>query len=144
MFNEIIKLLAAPSNSLAPALSYYGAKTRVKLTESCLKQDKITFIQGKAVNIYIVYELNASGFDTDEPTLKYSLFGALTLIKNSDIDKNRYSGYGIGFDSRGSFPFPGGEFGSNVITFGVDMSSSVHVDNRKKYILIFGSGPTQG
>ena len=28
--------------------------------------------------------------------------------------------------------------------FRVDLSSSVHVDNNKKYILILGEGPTQG
>ena len=28
--------------------------------------------------------------------------------------------------------------------FGVDMSSSPHIDNRKKDILILGKGPTQG
>ena len=32
----------------------------------------------------------------------------------------------------------------NVVIFGVDMSSVVHVDNKGKYILILGSGPTQG
>ena len=42
------------------------------------------------------------------------------------------------------FSFPGGGFGINVIIFGVDMSSSVHVDNKKKDILILGKGPTQG
>ena len=31
-----------------------------------------------------------------------------------------------------------------VEIFGVDMSSSVHVDNKGKYILILGKGPTQG
>ena len=31
-----------------------------------------------------------------------------------------------------------------TITFGVDMSSSVHVDNKKIYILTLGEGPTQG
>ena len=64
--------------------------------------------------------------------LKNCLFGAVTLTKNSDIDKYGYSGYGIGFDRKSSFSFPGGGFGSNVINFGVDMSSSVHVDNKKK------------
>ena len=34
--------------------------------------------------------------------------------------------------------------GQNVIIFGIDMSSSVHVDNKGKDILILGSGPTQG
>ena len=66
------------------------------------------------------------------------------MTKNADIDKYKYSGYGIGFDRRGSFSFPGGVFGKNVIIFGVDMSSSVHVDNKKKAILILGKGPTQG
>ena len=32
----------------------------------------------------------------------------------------------------------------NVIIFGADMSSSVHVDNKGKYILILGEGPTWG
>ena len=66
------------------------------------------------------------------------------MTKNADIDKYKYSGYGIGFDRRGSFSFPGGVFGKNVIIFGVDISSSVHVDNKKKAILILGKGPTQG
>ena len=34
--------------------------------------------------------------------------------------------------------------GKNVIIFGVDMSSSVHIDNESKDILILGEGPTQG
>ena len=66
------------------------------------------------------------------------------MTKNADIDKYGYSGYGIGFDSRGSFSFPGGGFGQNVLIFGVDMSSSAHIDNKKKDILVLGKGPTQG
>ena len=42
------------------------------------------------------------------------------------------------------FPFSGGGFCQNVRILGVDMSSSVHVDNKKKDILIIGKGPTQG
>ena len=34
--------------------------------------------------------------------------------------------------------------GQNVIIFGLDMSSSTHVDNKKKVILVLGKGPTQG
>ena len=34
--------------------------------------------------------------------------------------------------------------GKNVIIFGADMSSSVHIDNRKKDISILGEGPQQG
>ena len=68
----------------------------------------------------------------------------LRLAKNADIDKYGYSGYGIGFDRRSSFSFPGGGFGQNVLIFGVDMSFSAHIDNKKKDILVLGIGPTQG
>ena len=50
----------------------------------------------------------------------------------------------IGFDRKSSFPFPGARCGQNVIIFGGDMSSSAHVDNKKKSILILGNGPIQG
>ena len=65
------------------------------------------------------------------------------MTKNPDIDKYKYSGYGIGFDRHGSFSSPGIGLGRNV-TFGVDMSSSPKIDNRKKNILVFGKGRTQG
>ena len=34
--------------------------------------------------------------------------------------------------------------GKNIIIFGVDMSSYVHIDNKKKDILILGFSSTQG
>ena len=73
-----------------------------------------------------------------------SLFGTVRLTKNVDIDQYQYSGYRIGFDKRSSFSFPNGGFSQNVILFGVDMSSSFHVDNKKKDILILGKGSIQG
>ena len=66
------------------------------------------------------------------------------MTKIADIEKYGYSGFGIGFDRRSSFSFPGGGFGQNVLIFGVDMSSSAHIDNKKKDILVLGKGPTQG
>ena len=65
------------------------------------------------------------------------------LTKNADIDRYGYYGYGIGFDRHGSFSFPGTGLGRNVIIFGVEMSSSTKIDNRKKGILILVKGPTQ-
>ena len=96
------------------------------------------------VNIYIVYDLRVSSSHINDPTIKNCLFGAVILTKDADIDKYRYSGYGIGFDRRGSFSFLGGGFGQNVIIFGKNMSSSPHIDNKGKDILILGHGPTQG
>ena len=54
-----------------------------------------------------------------------------------------YYGYGIGFDIRSNFSFPSGGFGQNVLIFGAVMSSSTHIDNKKKDILTLGIGPTQ-
>ena len=44
-----------------------------------------------------------------------SLFGEVKLTKNADIGKYQHSGYGIGFDRKSSFSFPGSGFGQNVI-----------------------------
>ena len=121
-----------PTTSLFPSINYVGNKIRVKFTGSCLKQPKISYTHGKVVNIYIVYELGASSSQVNDPTLKNCLFGAVTLPKNSDIDKYGYSGYGIRFDRRGSVLFPDGGYGQNVLIFGVDTIFSAQIDNKKK------------
>ena len=142
---EVIKPFSTFDNSLKLTLSYYlASRIRVKFSGSCLKQDKITFTHGKVVNIYIVYELGASSSNNSDPKIKNCLFGAVTLTKNADIDKYRYSGYGIGFDRRSSFSFPGGGFGQNIMIFAVDMNSSPHIDNKGKDNLVLGRGTTQG
>ena len=51
------------------------------------------------------------------------------MTKRGDIDKYGHSGYGIGFDRKPRFSFPGGGFGQNVLIFGADMSSSADIDN---------------
>ena len=109
---------------------------------SCLKQDKATFNRSKIANVYTVYELDKTYVKT-HPTLVNCLFGAVSKTKNSDIDKNKYSGYGTGFDRTGVY-WCDGSFGINVVIFGIDMCSSAHVDNKGKDILILGTGPTQG
>ena len=66
------------------------------------------------------------------------LFGSVSSTKHIDTDEYKYSGYGIGFDREGTF-----SVGRNCIIFGVDMSSSVHIVNKKKDISIVGEGHTQ-
>ena len=130
-----------PTTSLFPSINYVGNKIRVKFTGICWKQsNKLTYTHKKIVNI--VYELGASSSNVDDPTPKNSLFGAVTF--NKDVEKYGHSGYRIGFDRRGNFSFPSGEFDQNILTFGVDMSSSGHIDKKKKDILVLGKGPTQG
>ena len=109
-----------------------------------MKQDKVTFNHGKVVNIYIVYEISRSISISDYPTLENCLFGVVTLTKNTDIYKYKYSGYENGFDSHGNFSFPGTGLGRNLKISGVDMSSSTKIDNKKKNILILGKGLIQG
>ena len=142
--DEKINSIKTPNHSITPNLDYYGTKTRVEFNGSCLKQDIATFNHKKVVNIYIVYEISKSINISDYLTLENCLFGAVSLTKNAEIDRCGYSGYGIGFDRHGSFSFPGTGLGRNVIIFGVDMSSSTKIHNRKKFTLILGKGPTQG
>ena len=92
----------------------------------------------------IVYELDAWSRDLNSDfTLNDCLFGGVKLTKNPDPDKYVYSGYGTEFDLRSEFSLPDGILGKNVINLGIDMSSSVHIDNKKKYILVLGIGPIQ-
>ena len=135
------------NNILSPRLCYCGTKTKVSFSRACLKQDKVTFNHGKILNIYIVYKIiritNINNRD-DNLTVQNALLGAVSMTKNADVNKYKYSGYGIAFDRTSSFSYPGGGNVQNVIIFGVDMNSCVHFDNKEKDILILGKGPTQG
>ena len=112
---------------------YYG---------SCLKQDKILYTHGTIVNIHVVYKLssNLKNFDFD---LVNWLFVAFKFTKNADFGKYKYLGFGIGYDARGTFSFTGDGFGQNAIISAADISSYVHIDNKKKDTLVLGEGPTQ-
>ena len=77
-------------------------------------------------------------------TLKNCLFGAVKLPKNSNPIKCSYSRYGIGFDSRSFISVSNFDWGENAIIFGVDMSSSVHCNNKNENIFILGKRRTQG
>ena len=133
--DESIKYPSASNNFLDPSLYYFSTKTRVKFIGIWLKQNQVTFNHKTIVNIYIVYEINKIYNISSYPTLQSCLFGAVSLTKHVDIDDYKYSGYGIGFDRKETFS-AGNGFGSNCI-IGVGMSSSVYVDNKKKYIFQF-------
>ena len=63
---------------------------------------KIKYNHGKIVKIYIVYEIiNDYSNDTIwKCTNENALVRAVTLTKNTDIDKYKYAGYGIEFDGK--------------------------------------------
>ena len=139
--DERIDFNTASNHSITPKLGFYGTKTRVEFNGSCLKQDKVTYNHGAIVNIYIVYVISKNYNISSYPTLQNCLFGAVSLTKHAD--QYKYFGYSIVFDRKSEFT-SGNGFGRNCIIFGADMSHSVHVDNKKKNILILGKGPTQG
>ena len=71
------------------------------------------------------------------------MFGSVKLTKNDDLDKYKYSGQGIRFDSPSEFLFTEGSMGKIGTIFGADMSSSVHIENKNENSLILGEGPKQ-
>ena len=76
--------------------------------------------------------------------LRNCLFGSVKLTENTDLDKYKYNGFGIGFDSCREYSLPHRSVGKDVIIFEVDMSPSVHIGNKGKDILILGNRPTKG
>ena len=145
MSKEIIKAPRSNNNILSPTTenTLDHQKIKLKFNGSCLVQDQITYTPQTIVNIYIVYEITKMNSISDYPTLENCLFRSVKLTKNPDIDKYKYSGYGIGFDRKGEFSFDNG-FSQNVIVFGVDMSSSIHSTNKTKNILVLGKDFVQG
>ena len=97
------------------------------------------------INLYISCTLGSQLRNLNiDFTLSNCLFGSVKLTKNADLDKYKYTGYGIEFQSRSEFSFTDGSFGKKVIIFGADTSSFVHTANKGKGILILGEEPTQG
>ena len=94
--DEKINSIKTSDYGITPYLSYYDTnKIRVKFNGSCLKQDQATLLHGGIVDFYMVYEISKKINISNYPTLENRLFGAVKLTKNADIDKYRYSGYGI-------------------------------------------------
>ena len=56
-------------------------------------------------------------------TLNNFLFGSVQLTNNADLDKYKYSAYGIGFDSRSEISFTDANMGKNVFIFGAEETS---------------------
>ena len=143
--DEKIKPPLTADKSLSPKLAWInGSRIRLRFTVSCLRQKYATYTSNNVVNLFIVYELNRCLQDLNAKfTLKDCLLGALTLTRNANPNKHSNSGYRIGFDSRSMFSIPNSDCGKNVVSFGVDMSSSVHANNKSKDILILSKGRTK-
>ena len=51
-------------------IDHYDVKIRLNVKKSCLEQsNKLTYSYGNKVNVYVVYELGASGPKDDHATI---------------------------------------------------------------------------
>ena len=144
MSEESIENITKSNSLFAPTFFNHYILLDVNFNWNCLINNNIS-IPKKVINTYIFYILNQwlRDLNTDF-TLGNCLFGSVKLTQNADSDKYIYTGYGIGFDLGSEFSLPDGSVRKNVIIFGADMRSSVHINNKGKDIVILGEGPTQG
>ena len=77
----------------------------------------MTFTHNQVVIICIAYDINLWPYAKGPHfTLENSYLELLNWLKNADPDEYKYSGYGTGFDARGSFSLSNGSgFGKYVI-----------------------------
>ena len=107
-----------------------GYKMGIEFDRDPLAVEQSNYLT-KIVNVYIVYDLDAWPRNpTNNFKFKNCLFDATSVVKCGDKEKYVFSGYGITFDSAGSWSFDN-DTARNVINFGVDNSSSSHADYHK-------------
>ena len=64
-------------------------------------------------------------------SIKDCLFGTVKLVRNPVKSKFNYNSRGIAFDGEDLSSFDN-DFARNVVTLGIDNSSSSHTNNEKK------------
>ena len=97
--DEKIFSTATSTDKSATKTIHDNARIKVGFNGDLLTQNQITYNHGSLVNIYIVFEITKTNTKISNIALENCLFGAVKLIKNADVDKYKYSGYGIGFNS---------------------------------------------
>ena len=108
MLEESIESITKSGSDFPPTFVYHHLLPDMTFNGHCLIKNNISAPK-KEINLYISYTLTPllrnlnTGF-----TLDNSLFASVKLTKNADPDKYKYSGYGIGFDSRSDFSLPDG------------------------------------
>ena len=138
VFNSKLKTLYT---TFLNSIKRFEYRTGIKFDEEPFVVEQNIYLT-KIVDVHIVYDLDAWPTNPiNNFKFKDCLFGATITVKNSDKEKYVNSGYGITFDSAGSWS-PGKGFARNVVTFGVDNSLSSHSDNHKNSLLILGENPT--
>ena len=143
--NSDMKAVDDPHLDL-PVLENNG-RMNLKFEGNYFVQNKVIHPNNnKVVNIYIVYRLDPiTNFRNTDYTIQNTLFGAVKITKNAtDSSKNKYEGYGTCFDGGGSFGIGNITNGKNVIIFGVNVSFSIHANNKANNIYVLGKDFVQG
>ena len=143
MSEEGTKNLSGSDHNFATILINSYPILGAKFNGNFLINDNFSALR-KVINLYISFNLHAwSRYLNTKFTLVYCLFEAMRMTKASDPDKYGYSGYGTGFNECSQFSLPDSSWDKNIICFGVNISSSVYVDNKNNNILVLGESPTQ-
>ena len=126
---ENIKKYKSVREEFCTNFCYHHILLHINFNRGCLTKSTIS-VPKKVIKLYISYKLNPQlrNLNTDF-TLNNCLFVWVKLTKNADLDKYKYSGYGIGSDSRSEFSFADGSITKYVTIFGADISSYPHSDN---------------
>ena len=110
MLEKSIENISASDSNFASTLINYYPSPDVKFNGHCLINNSTVSIKLK--NLYISYTLDRWSRDLNiDFTLNNCLVGSIKLTKNTDPDKYKYSGNGVGFDSRSEFSFTDGRMG---------------------------------
>ena len=122
MSEKGIENITKSDSNFAPTFVDHHLLPDINFNGHCLIKKNIS-IPKKVVNLYISYTLGPQlrNSNTDF-TLSNCLFGSVKLTKNADLDKYKYTGYGMGFDSCSEVLFTDGSYEKNIIIFGADMS----------------------
>ena len=100
---ENIKNMAKSGSNFAPTFVDHHVLLDISFNGHYLINNNIS-IPKKALNLYICYKLNSWFRNVNTYfTLNNYLFEFVKLTKKADLDKCKYSGYDIEFDSRLEF-----------------------------------------
>ena len=116
MSEENIENIVKLDSNFAPMVVGHQVLPDINFNGHCLINN--IYIPKKVINIYISYTLNPWLRNLNTYfTLRNCLFSSVKLTKNADPDKYKYSGYGIGFDSRSEFVFTDREAWEEIALF---------------------------
>ena len=103
MSEESIENITKSDSNFAPTFVDHHVLPEINFNGHCLIKNNISILE-KVINLYTSYILGSQlrNLNTDF-TLGNCLFGSVKLTKNADLDKYKYTGYGIGFDSCSEF-----------------------------------------